>query len=397
MTDAAEESKDKSRRQTAVAKRRDHQPLEAGALPEETCRTHLALGHETKVFKYRDQIFQILAKTAMEPSIFERLDTQSLKDLRGRAKNSQIALMSDFLGYVRHIQTISGAQEPMVCSFPITERTLGLYLDALETEGNKFSTIKRHLNTLRTWQSWAGLEDPTKGLEIQQRLRGFKNSRANRIEQKDGLLMGHLKRAVEAHNPDVPRDIADLALLFTAYETMCRRSELVKFTWENLSIDDQDGSGLLHLETSKTDQTFEGKDIYLSPVTVDLLRYWQARCGKTTGSIFRCIYSDGTLGRRLSEKSVAGAFKRIARKIGESDLDIGAHSTRIGAAIDQLEHSIELAEIMQSGRWKSAAMVIRYTQKSRAKRSGMAKMLQDELGWTPEAVLSSGRRQLIRR
>lgn len=43
-------------------------------------------------------------------------------------------------------------------------------------------------------------------------------------------------------------------------------------------------------------------------------------------------------------------LKRIASKLGLTEFDFASHSTRTGSAVEQIEHGIELAQIMQSGR-----------------------------------------------
>jgi integrase len=142
----------------------------------------------------------------------------------------------------------------------------------------------------------------------------------------------------------------------------------------------------LYLARSKTDQAHEGETQYLSPLTVQLLQHWQHVSGQSQGAIFRGIYSNGSLGEGLSDKGVARAFKRIAKKLDIDSAQIAGHSTRVGAAQEMVELDIDAAKIMLAGRWKSLKMVTRYAQRINAKKGGMAELTQ-QLGWQLDKVL----------
>ena len=76
---------------------------------------------------------------------------------------------------------------------------------------------------------------------------------------------------------------------------------------------------------------------------------------------------------------VADIFKRVARWIGLPAEDVAAisgHSLRVGATQDLLALNIDLASVMQAGRWKSTAMPMRYGELVLAARGGMARAAQ---------------------
>jgi hypothetical protein len=52
---------------------------------------------------------------------------------------------------------------------------------------------------------------------------------------------------------------------------------------------------------------------------------------------------------------------------------ISGHAVRVGATQDLLSLNIDLASIMQSGRWKSSRMPMRYGEEILAARGGMAR------------------------
>ena len=85
------------------------------------------------------------------------------------------------------------------------------------------------------------------------------------------------------------------------------------------------------------------------------------------------------VGERLHPDIVADIFKRVGRWIGLPAEDVAAisgHSIRVGATQDLLALNIDLASVMQAGRWKSTAMPMRYGEHVLAARGGMARAAQ---------------------
>jgi hypothetical protein len=62
------------------------------------------------------------------------------------------------------------------------------------------------------------------------------------------------------------------------------------------------------------------------------------------------------------------------------DVQLGAHSTRIGAAHDLAAAGIDLTSIMHSGGWNDPKMPRYYTRELAAKDSGMARMTRARSG-----------------
>lgn len=69
-------------------------------------------------------------------------------------------------------------------------------------------------------------------------------------------------------------------------------------------------------------------------------------------------------------------IKRVARwvlKPAKQIAQVSEHSVRIGATQDLLTPNIDLASVMQAGRWKSTAMPMRYGEDVLATRGAMAR------------------------
>tara|TARA_Y100000780_G_scaffold119873_1_gene108125 strand:- start:20 stop:787 length:768 start_codon:yes stop_codon:yes gene_type:complete len=235
------------------------------------------------------------------------------------------------------------------------------------------------------------LNDPRQSFRVKTRLQKLRRRLSKRTRQAEGLRVEHLELALELFNPEVARDCQDITLLFIGFETLCRQSELVGFDWRHFELQ-ADGSGLIDLEQSKTDQEGEGEWLHLSVTTTNLLLGWGAVSNPNhkEGAIFRGIYSDNRMGDRLSTRGVQRCFKRIAKRLDLEPSIFSGHSTRVGAAQEMIERNIDSAKIMLSGRWKTMAMLTRYSKKIRAKRSGMAD-LTNQLNW--DSVANTGKRQ----
>ena len=66
---------------------------------------------------------------------------------------------------------------------------------------------------------------------------------------------------------------------------------------------------------------------------------------------------------RLHEDCVSDILKRVAARIGmpaKQVRHVSGHSIWVGATQDLLALNIDLASVMQAGRWKSARMPMRY-------------------------------------
>lgn len=364
-------------RRDTVSLRRDYQPNEQP--PGLSTEVRRKSSHTEKMHRYRDRLLSAL-HGRIDNELFLRVDDRTQVRLGSVAPNTEINQYADLCGYVDY------CVREQLTPFPVSEHGLDAYISHRMAEGLKRSSLDRCIANLATWHKVMELDDPRSSFTVRARIDKVRQYNASRPQQKEGLRAVHLERAIATHDPTILRDAADLALLFTAFESLCRRSELAALSWTDLSVEPSDGSGLLFIADSKTDKDKEGNYQYISPVTVQLLQYWQRQSGQTKGAMFRGIYSDGRLGTRLSDKGVARSFKRIARKIDIDPSLIAGHSTRVGAAQEMVEQDIDAAKIMLAGRWSSLKMVTRYAQRINAKKGGMAE-LTNQLGWQPENLL----------
>ena len=166
------------------------------------------------------------------------------------------------------------------------------------------------------------------------------------------------------------RGIRDRALLLVAYDTLCRRSELVSLQVKDVKINIKNGIEMtsILLRKSKTDQDSTGKWLHLSQRTHLALVEWMKEL--PDGQEYLMVGIDR--GGRISHSSLGSGhvnriYKRIARNAGldESIIEgISGHSMRVGAAQDLLNSGASMPIIMQRGRWSKTDTVMRYLEHS---------------------------------
>ncbi len=167
---------------------------------------------------------------------------------------------------------------------------------------------------------------------------------------------------------DSIRGIRDRALLLVAYDTLCRRSELVSLQVRDVKINIKDGIGTssILLRKSKTDQDSTGKWLHLSQRAHLALAEWMKALPE--GQKYLMVGIDR--GGKISLNSLdSGQINRIYKKIArDAELDefivegISGHSMRVGAAQDLLNSGASMPIIMQRGRWSKTDTVMRYLE-----------------------------------
>jgi integrase len=176
------------------------------------------------------------------------------------------------------------------------------------------------------------------------------------------------------------RDIRDRALVAVAYDTMCRREELVLLLVEDIA-EASDGSGSISIRRSKTDTTGEGATAHLSPLTMRLVSEWLKVSGLKAGPMFLRVHGAAGAGDPLTPQSVMAILRKVGQWIGLNKEEwgkISGHSARVGAAQDLLALNIDLPSVMQAGRWRDTRMPMRYGEKVLASRGAMARAAKSQ-------------------
>jgi integrase len=257
---------------------------------------------------------------------------------------------------------------------PAAPSTVAAFIEACGEVGKKSATVRRYLATIACAHRAAKVLNPNDDEDVKMALKGLYNRSPKRQRQAKALGWHEIKRFLITAGDNIRAD-RERALIAVAYDTMARRSELVAMDVEDFSFL-EDGSGRVMIRRSKTDQEGEGSLAYLSPDTVGYLKIWLGVSRITRGAVFRRLIGRGRIGARLQVDSIAQTFKRVAEFVGMTEDEtkqVSGHSIRVGATQDMLALNIDLASVMQAGRWRTTAMPMRYGEEVQAGRGGMAR------------------------
>ena len=163
------------------------------------------------------------------------------------------------------------------------------------------------------------------------------------------------------------RGRVDVALLATLRDGLLRRSEAAALTWGDVEFRDN-GSALLQLRRSKTDQEAEGR-----------------------GTLRRQGSGPGPAGHQARDRAAGPQCKNLRddrpahRQPGQSGAEAAGlgegytgHSGRLGMAQDLVKSGVELPALMTAGRWKSSKMPARYTERQAADRGRRGQVLSGQ-------------------
>jgi site-specific recombinase XerD len=258
--------------------------------------------------------------------------------------------------------------------FPAAPMTIRTFIQERVKAGKKPATIRRYVATITRAHLAAGLTSPCASEPVRLALKEMGQKTSARQRQALALGWKEIKEFIESAGDGLRAD-RERALLCVAYDTMARRSELVALNLENVTFM-PNGSGTILIRRSKTDQEGQGSTGYLSRETVKWLRVWLESAAIKEGAIFRRLVGQNRTGERLHPDIIADIYKRVARWIqmpAKQVAQVSGHSVRIGATQDLLALNIDLASVMQAGRWKSTQMPMRYGEEVLAARGGMAR------------------------
>ncbi len=259
-------------------------------------------------------------------------------------------------------------------SLPAKPATVADFIDAMADQKAP-ATVRRYVSSIAHMHRAARAENPTTDSGVTLALKRLHREKGRAQAQATGLTRPLVDRIMAATGNRL-LDLRNRALLAVAYDTLCRRSELVTLQRADLEIAPQ-GDGTVAVRRSKTDQEGAGAVAYLAPDTMQHLAAWLNAAKVTDGALFRAVSRAGVPGGPLSAGDVAVLFKGMAEAAHIQPAEvarISGHSSRVGAAQDMVRHGVELPAIMQSGRWKTAEMVSRYTRRLDARRGGAAKL-----------------------
>lgn len=326
--------------------------------------------------------------------------------------------------------------------FPADPEDLVLYLRWLEERGSKPATLSRRMASIASAHRLVGIGEkeplPTDHAMVRNALRANRRRKGAAQKQAAPLRFGGalsddvggetgftITAMLDACIGD-PQGLRDAALLSVGYDAGLRVSELTAAQVTHIEPQG-DGSGLLFLPRSKTDQEGEGSWAWLSPETMRRVGAWLSYSGIEGGPLFRRVGIDRrraraavppqayhaipgntrhwqerlrgtpsvqaqvtyTIGETpLTRQGVCGIYRRIAlaaadaglvdisgAKLFEAIAALSTHSLRVGLTQDLFAAGEDGAGIALTLRWSSPATALRYGRKLAVRSNSASRVL----------------------
>ncbi|KGE03829.1 tyrosine-type recombinase/integrase [Pseudohaliea rubra] len=219
-------------------------------------------------------------------------------------------------------------------------------------------TVKLALTGIGAVLRLGGAEDFTDGPEVKLAWRRLARAKGLAAQQAVPLTRVVLRALLATCGNDV-RGQRDRALLLLGYYSLCRGTELCRFTFADLEPL-PGGRYAIHLAFSKTDQEGHGRRVPLPESVYRALCRWQETVGDERW-ILRPV-RNGRIGNApMTAQAVGRVLQHLQARAGiQLPRLLTSHSFRIGAAIDLLNDGVPLEQIMLRGGWRSSSSAMLY-------------------------------------
>jgi site-specific recombinase XerD len=245
--------------------------------------------------------------------------------LRFDREQTQRAYRNDLTSFFER-DTVTLADAQAVSFVEVNE-----YLARLEREGYKPSTIQRRLAAVRSFYGWllalSLVSSNPADRHVVRRIRQVKST-----ERTVAVLTAEQARAlVDAPDLNRPGGLRDQTMLLTMLHLVLRRSEVAQMDREHLRR--LSGHWILDIPAAKggMDQT-----VKVPPHVAEALIGMWGEYGIAGGAAWRQVRKNGSVGGRLSARSVYGIVRRAVDEANRNAVasplanvpHIGAHTLR---------------------------------------------------------------------
>ena len=291
--------------------------------------------------------------------------SQTIERIDGAYAASTIrAYRSNFSKFISYCELV-GAD-----ALPALPETIAAFVEKLTEDRYHSSTIRQVLASIASIHTLNNYANPTTHSEVKIAVKRMHRKIGRFCQQAYGINKDLLNEMLEVTD-DSLRGLRDRALLHVAYDTMCRRSELVSLMVDDVNVQVNDRrnkieSTVIFIEKSKTDQEANGQWLRVSKETSVALRAWIRHSGIRDGRLFRGVDRGNNVTTDLTPGQICKIYKRLAREaeFGEDFVKhVSGHSMRVGAAQDLLLSGATLPMMMAKGRWSKPDTVMRYVEK----------------------------------
>ena len=295
----------------------------------------------------------------------KQLLNQTMERINGAYAPSTIrAYSANFIMFIKYCESVDA------CALPTLPETIAAFIEKLTLDQYHSSTIRQIIVSIATLHTLNNYPNPATHSEVKIALRRMHRKIGRFSQQAHGITKDLLDEML-AVTDDSMRGIRDRALLLVAYDTMCRRSELVHLEVRDIDFqfpDRKSGtqSTIILIKQSKSDQESNGRWLKVSMEAARALKIWLSCADIKTGNIFRGVDRGCNITDALTSGQICRIYKRIATEAEFGDdfvKHVSGHSMRVGAAQDMLLAGATLPMMMTKGRWSKPDTVMRYVEK----------------------------------
>ena len=281
----------------------------------------------------------------------------TIKKIEGAYAPATIrAYKSNFENFIKYCEGIN--QEAL----PASSEIVVSFIKSISDGRLKSASIRMAVASIATIHKLNRLNDPVNDPDVKLEMRRMHRYLGRASNQAYGINKSLLDKMIAATTNDL-RGIRDRALISLAYDTLCRRSEIVSLDIEDIIYSNNHIK--IRLRKSKTDQDGLGKTLEISEKTKEYLLKWLEQSNLKSGKIFRGVKNNKKLTSSLNRAQINKIYKKLAKKthINHQILKkISGHSTRVGAAQDLMYSGASLPTIMNRGRWSKIDTAMRYIE-----------------------------------
>ena len=274
------------------------------------------------------------------------------------------AYRSNFIKFIDYCELVDAV------ALPAAPETIAAFVEQLTEDRYHSATIRQVVASIASIHTLNNYANPTTHSEVKIAVKRMHRKVGRFCQQAYGITKDLLDEMLEVTD-DSLRGLRDRALLLVAYDTMCRRSELVRLMVDDVDVQVTDRrnnieSMVIFIEQSKTDQEANGRWLRVSKETSVALKDWIRHSRIKDGPLFRGVDRSNTITADLTSGQICKIYKRLAREaeFGEEFVKhVSGHSMRVGAAQDLLLSGASLPMMMAKGRWSKPDTVMRYVEK----------------------------------
>jgi len=201
-------------------------------------------------------------------------------------------------------------------ALPALPSSIANFIIELSNDKRSSAGIRRALCGISTIHKLNRFEDPTKDPDVTIEMRRM-HRKLGRLSNQAGSINADILDKLLHATDDSIRGIRDRALLLVAYDTLCRRSELVSLQVRDVKINIKNGikTSSILLRKSKTDQDSTGKWLHLSHRAHLALAKWMKELPKGQEMLFCGLNRALDISPHIGAGQINRIYKKIAKKV----------------------------------------------------------------------------------